>query len=146
GRADPRVGRSRRGVASGRVAHFATVRETTVTRFAVRAGSDPATSCRAGVARGIGGAYFFIRPRRSRGDGYRNNHLERRGQAPGFGVRRPEPRASARDHDGGALRQRGPLDDRLSWAQRDARLLREPFPVSNPAGHGDGPRLADRWA
>src|SRR5262249_24576053 len=45
---------SRRGVAHGRVAHFATVRETTATRFAVGAGSDPATSRRAGVAGGLG--------------------------------------------------------------------------------------------
>src|SRR5262249_73909 len=61
------------------------------------------------------------------------NTVERLGSAPGFGVRRQESGASTGDDDGGALRQRGRLDDRRPGTRRSTRLLREPLPVTAPA-------------
>ena len=111
-------------------------------RVVLGAGSHRATAPR-GSCRWIGATYPVIHLERSRRDGDRRDTVGRLGSAPGLGVRREERRSSTGDDDGGPPRQPRPADDRRPRAHGTARLLRQPLPEPNPAGHGDGPRLAD---
>ena len=114
-------------------------------RVVLGAGSHRATAPR-GSCRWIGATCPVIHLERSLRDGDRRDTVGRLGSAPGLGVRREERRSSTGDDDGGPPRQPRPADDRRPRAHRTARLLRQPLPEPNPAGHGDGPRLADHRA